>query len=57
MDTASVRAKRVTAMAESPRDLMVSKLRSGEDRGGRLLGKAPTVRISVTSWPKTRLST
>ena len=47
MDTASVRAKRVTASAVGASSLIVPSAKSGVDSGGSIAGRAPTVSIPV----------
>ena len=55
METASVRANRVTATAPLNSSRRFSRERSGIDRGGRLAGKAPTVLMPWTpdTWKAT----
>ena len=51
MDTASVRANRVTANAAGASSRMVAKSNSGMDRGGKRLGNAPTVAMPCSAAP------
>ncbi len=45
MDMASVRANSVIASITEPSEDQVSRLKLGADKGGRLDGNSPTVRI------------
>ncbi len=56
METASVRAKRVTASAAGASSRRVCREKSGIDRGGSAAGSAPTVRMAVTDSPKAAFS-
>ena len=56
METASVKANKVTASAAGASSFRVVKEKSGALIGGKPTGNAPVISMPVTSFPKAQLS-